>query len=294
MHALEALAESELRTLAQRSGHLFLGHAQLRQGHRSGRKRPGGGSEFLDFRQYAPGDDPRTIDWRSSARSRSPQVRRFVKESAGDWFILLDCSASMVIDRGHKWARAIQLTAALAYLVLHQDHGVALVLFSDRPEYRLPPGHGRGQYGRLLRALKTNHPRPRRSGTDLRCCLEQVPRRGNVIVISDFLAADGLMGGIDLLSIQADRLRALQILSDRDIAMSPTGPLQLEDIESGQRLEIDTSTLTADNRLSTLLQHRDRIDQRCRRRQVPFSSHWQQDGWRQILLNHLALPVARR
>ena len=102
----------------------------LAPGHRSSQRRAGSGIEFLDHREFTPGDDPRRIDWRATARHRHPQVRRYCDEAAADWYIAVDCSASMMFGQAEKWALAVQCAAAMAYLLIHLDNRVALLLFS--------------------------------------------------------------------------------------------------------------------------------------------------------------------
>ena len=115
MHPLELLNEAELGSLARVVDRLLNTRHLLAPGQRTNRLRPGFGVEFLDHREYSPGDDIRAVDWRSSARSRHPQIRRYSDEAASDWCILLDCSSSMAFGRNRKWSLAVQCAAAMAY-----------------------------------------------------------------------------------------------------------------------------------------------------------------------------------
>ena len=55
----------------------------------------GQGLDFDDFREYMPGDDPRFIDWKVTARMNSPFVRRFREEREQAVILAVDVSGSM-------------------------------------------------------------------------------------------------------------------------------------------------------------------------------------------------------
>ena len=105
MHPLELLNEAELGSLARVVDRLLNTRHLLAPGQRTNRLRPGFGIEFLDHREYGPGDDIRDVDWRTSARSRQPQIRRYCDEAATDWFILLDSAPPWLsgTTRNGRW-----------------------------------------------------------------------------------------------------------------------------------------------------------------------------------------------
>lgn len=138
---LATLNEADLQRLARVAERLFAGRPQLTPGTQPHRLHAGQGVEFLDHRNYQPGDNVRDIDWLATARSRRPQVRRFRNETSSDWYICLDNSASMGLHLG-KWSLAVQLAAALAYLLIHLDNRVSIILFSDRVDSLRPSGAG--------------------------------------------------------------------------------------------------------------------------------------------------------
>ena len=65
MHPLESLNEAELGNLARVVDRLLINRHLLAPGQRTNRLRPGCGIEFLDHREYSPGDDIRAVDWRA-------------------------------------------------------------------------------------------------------------------------------------------------------------------------------------------------------------------------------------
>src|SRR5690242_17881900 len=55
----------------------------------------GGSAEFVDFREYAPGDDLRRLDWKVLARTGRPYLRLYQDETNLSCTLLIDASGSM-------------------------------------------------------------------------------------------------------------------------------------------------------------------------------------------------------
>src|SRR5512140_3045899 len=90
--------------------------------------------EFAEYRQYMPGDDLSTIDWRVYARSDRYYVKKFEEETNLECRVLVDTSASMAYrSRGpSKLEYAQYLAASLAYLMQHQRDAVGVAAFDHR------------------------------------------------------------------------------------------------------------------------------------------------------------------
>ena len=283
--ALSALDDASLLHLGRIADRLLAGRPLSLTGPWSRRFRAGRGTEFLDYREYSPGDDPRNIDWRATARSRHPLVRRRHDEAASEWYLCLDGSASMGVPGGEKWDLAIQLAAALAYLILRQGNRVGLLVFSDRIDAACPAGRGRIQYGNILRRLGTTRPPRAGGGSRLSACSGHIRQQACVIVISDFLVEDGMRQGLETLLQLGGNLHALQTLSPRECPDVGTGPVTLQDIESGEQRSLDASQAAqARRRLAVLQQDLARY---CRHRAIPFTPCRTDQPWRGVLLDHL-------
>jgi uncharacterized protein (DUF58 family) len=101
--------------------------------------------EYRSLRGYRPGDDPKDIHWRSSARSREPVVREYERDGSETRWICLD-------TRGHPDEAAevaVEVAAALAARAAAQGRPFALVA----GHALLEPGHGPGQLERALDIL---------------------------------------------------------------------------------------------------------------------------------------------
>lgn len=119
-------------------------------------RKVGSGIEFADHRDYEPGDDLRGIDWNLFARTERLQLRQYEEEEDLSVYFLLDRSSSMGMaadGETHLLDRALQVTAALAYISLSNLDRVAVVPFDDHAPPPMRPLRGKSQFFRILRAL---------------------------------------------------------------------------------------------------------------------------------------------
>ena len=89
----------------------------------------GSSVEFSDFREYAPGDDLRRVDWNAYARFDRLFLKLFMEEQETTVHILLDCSASMDFGEPSKWEMAQGLAQLLCYMAIRGgDRAVIIAL----------------------------------------------------------------------------------------------------------------------------------------------------------------------
>lgn len=286
-HPLTQIDGTELQGLTRVADRMLAGSPLLAPGSRCHRRRAGSGLEFRDFRDFAPGDDPRNIDWRASARSTVPQLRRHYEDRAADWILCLDRSASMTVGGRRKWHLALQLAAALAYLLLDLEHRVGLVVFSGQVDDMRRPGRGRSAYAQLLRLLYALEPVSAGGASRLVACLPHIPPGSQVLVLSDFLAADGMLPDLHRLLQTADQVRALQILDAADSAAPAAGPCHLQDIESGGWLPTVLDEHTVQSVRMRLDHWRVRLARNCHNRGIAFTTSFTTSDWKMALMAHL-------
>jgi uncharacterized protein (DUF58 family) len=124
--------------------------------HRS--RNRGVGLEFAQYRAYAPGDEPRRVDWKLYARSDRYFVRESERDSPLDLWLLLDTSASMgqsdAARPAHSRLDAARVLAACAMeLALRQGDRFGLAALSGQPLEVVDAGGGPRQRDRCLQAL---------------------------------------------------------------------------------------------------------------------------------------------
>src|SRR5688572_5847337 len=116
-------------------------------------RRAAAAGEVRDRRPYAPGDEPRAIDWSAYARLGKLLTKLFEAEEPRDLLVLVDVSASMGRP-ARKLDWALRGAAAAAYLGLARHDRVGAAGFSDRVTTELPPRSGRGGAARILGFLE--------------------------------------------------------------------------------------------------------------------------------------------
>ncbi len=217
--------------------------------HRS--QRPGEGLEFVEYRDYQPGDPTRWIDWRVLARSDRPYVRRFGHETAVEAQLFVDASASMGIgfEGTSKLRWALALAAYLAVVLGRQGDRVRVSAFREGLEKGLDGltlGQGGGQGNESLRRLERELSGVESGGrTDLAEVLERVERDRPqlVFILSDFFLEPAASGDLDRLLQVADvrrlDLRLVHVLDPRELDFSFEGFGRFEDPEEPSfRLEV--------------------------------------------------------
>lgn len=146
--------------------------------------------EFAEYRQYLPGDDLATLDWKVYARSDRHFVKKYEEETNLTCHLLIDVSGSMGYGSGGitKLQYASYLTGALAYLMHRQRDSFGLIAFDDSISALLPASARSGHLRAVLLALerlqmgtRTNVAKP------LNDLAAAVRKRGMVVLVSDLL-----------------------------------------------------------------------------------------------------------
>jgi uncharacterized protein (DUF58 family) len=202
----------------------------------------GQGMEFAEVREYAPGDDFRTIDWNVSARMGHPFVKKYTEERELTVLFAVDLSGSAQFGtRGRFKAEvAAELAAVIAMAAIKNNDRVGLLLFTDRVEQFVPPKKGRRHALRLIRDLLAFEPAGR--GTDLSIALDYVGRvlrqRAIVFLISDFLDSD-FERSLKVVSRRHDVV-AITVSDPRERELPDVGLLALFDAENDQHVVLDS------------------------------------------------------
>ena len=198
--------------------------------------------EFAEYRPYVQGDDPRFIDWNVFSRTDRTYVKRYLGETNTHLMIVFDASASMGYRSTgvSKMEYARFLAASLAYLSLGQNDAVGLIVFDEKIRDFRKPSTRPGQLQALLHILENAEPA---TGTNLELAFEHfrqfLSRRGLVAVISDFYAdPETIIRGVRPLVHQGQDLAFFQVLDPAEIEPQLEGAALLEDMETGERMEV--------------------------------------------------------
>ena len=206
-------------------------------------KHGGSSAEFLEHREYAPGDDARRIDWAAYARSQSTVIKRFRAEEDAWVRLVVDASGSMAFGEPTKFTHAQRIAAALGYLALAQGERVdsCFAPALAGPMATSDVLRGASSRGRLLRGLSGQGPRgPGRLADSALRFMAHAKTRTAVVVLSDFLE-DGVLEALSRLAARGHVLYLVQVLAPEEVQPQLFGDFLLEDAETG-----DTLPFTAD------------------------------------------------
>ena len=205
----------------------------------------GEGIDFEDFREYQHGDEVRSIDWNVTARMGQPYVKKFTEEREMTVFVCVDISASGNYGSHGPSKREVmaEVAALLTFSALQNKDKVGLILFTDEVELYLPPRKGIAHALRLIREILLFQPtRPRTSlEAPVHILKNAVRRRSLVFLLSDFLFTEDINKDLKTVSRKHDVV-AIQVSDPAELALPAVGNVRLEDPETGQQIEINTSS----------------------------------------------------
>lgn len=219
-------------------------------GHHQARRR-GSSSDFLEYRAYSPGDDPRLIDWRAYARTDRMQLRMFGHETHLGCHLFVDCSASMGYRASGsitKLEYAAHFAACMAWLVIRGNDPVSLQLFDEELRHSLPLRATGEHLNACLNALETIKPGRR---TDLPAALEHLShllvRPGALIIISDFFCDIGsLQMALSPYLHRGSKIALVQVLDRGELDLRGQGMVRFSDLETAEHIVCNIEELRGD------------------------------------------------
>ncbi len=233
--------------------HLRLVTRRRRRGGTWGERRStrkGMGLEFADYRDYAPGDDPRRVDWNLYARLDRLYVQLYEEEEELSVAIVLDGSGSMAWGEGAnaRWPVARQLATALGALALLGGDRLYGAIVQESALVAWGPRRGRGHVAAWRAWLDAQTPRGQVAmGEALRTLALRLSHPALILLCTDGYDPEGLAEGITALAGGGHEVVLLHLLTPDELAPPLHGDLRLVDVESGDKREItlDRATLAA-------------------------------------------------
>ncbi|HUK83724.1 MAG TPA: DUF58 domain-containing protein [Verrucomicrobiae bacterium] len=221
----------------------------------------GRGMDFDEVREYVPGDEVRAIDWNVTARAGRPFIKKFTEERELTILLMVDLSASGNFGSAGQSKRelAAELASVLAFSAIRNGDKVGLILFTDGIEQYIPPKKGRQHVLRVVREILVF--KPKRRGTNVTHALDFVngvtERRSVAFLISDFQSEN--LENLRRAMRQTHRrhdLVAVRIQDPHESTLPDVGLLSIEDAETGELLELDTTNPQVRERFQQYAQDR--------------------------------------
>ena len=237
----------------------------------------GSSAEFADFREYAPGDDLRRIDWNLYARFEKLFLKLFVDERQLHHHIYLDASASMDWGEPNKSHMALKLAAALGFLSVQAMDRVSFFAIHDNMcEDLCRTIVGREAFYNAADTL--NSVRFHGDG-DISTAIHAIENPGHgdglSVIISDFLTDNDWKSAVDYLLYHKREVHLIQVLSRDEITPNISGKVLMLDAEAvneedtrNYRYEVTRSAVKAYE--EAFLYHQDEIRRFCAARDIRF------------------------
>jgi uncharacterized protein (DUF58 family) len=230
-----------------------------------GRRRPGIGDEFWQYRLAGPSDSPRQIDWRRSARTDVHFVRQSEWQVAQSATLWIDSSPAMQFSSTRKWpskhARAQVLAMALAVLLLRGGERVGLMGSG------LPPRDGQAQAAALAQALAAQP-------GQARAPLDPLPVGGQAVFMSDFLGElDAVETAVSAAAQRGIRGALIQVLDPEEAAFPYQGRTEFQAPGGTLRFKTQAAEGLRERYLARLGQRQAALLQMARACGWAFSTH---------------------
>jgi len=200
--------------------------------------------EFSEHRRYAPGDDPKDIDWLVYAKTDKHYIKKFEAETNITGYLAIDTSASMAYtyrQRLSKLDYSISLAAALCWLMVHQQDPCGLLVFDEKLHASLPARSKRSQIAQVLSVLAKVKPSGK---TDIARSLVQIAamlrHRSLVMIFSDLLAdPDPIRDALLRLRHRGHDVILFHVLDEAEVKFPFQGMVEFTEPEALDQLVVD-------------------------------------------------------
>ncbi len=196
--------------------------------------------EFIQHREYVPGDDIRYIDWRVYGRNERYAIKQYEQETNFVGHLVVDGSRSMLYGEGasNKLEVAKVIAATLAHLIIGQRDSAALHVFDEGFRKQIPHGSSPGHFQEILRALENTEPKDKTAvGPLLHSLAEKVRRRGLVFLISDcFDEPASILEGLRHLRFMGHEIALFHVLHPDETEFQFEGMVKFDALEETRHL----------------------------------------------------------
>lgn len=216
--------------------------------HRS--RKVGSDIEFAEYKEYAPGDDVRDIDWRALARTDRLVVKRYQLETELACTLVIDASGDMGTGErsahgrpdfeGSKLGFALCTAACVAWFMSRHREPIGLVVLGDEPVY-MPARAGDTHLARIFSILASLRAGGRAElGQAMTLVGGHVRRRSLVLLLSDFMEeTEGWVPQLSALTRRKTDVVALHVLDRRELELDFEDPALFFSPEGGDVLPLD-------------------------------------------------------
>ena len=230
----------------------------------------GNSLQLVDYRPYAPGDDPRQVDWKAFGRSGELFVRLYEDERTLTVHLLVDVSDSMDWGTPNKRQAALGLASALAFVALSSYDRLQIAFLGDRIVGRAGPFWGPPKRAAALAAL-AGAPTARQTdlATSVASYVDRIRQPGILLLITDLLSPTAEAALRRFASARHETI-VLQILAPQELEPEPAEDVQIVDRETGQTIDVNLDRATIARYQERLRAWLESLALLCRERNARF------------------------
>lgn len=207
----------------------------------------GRGMTFSEVREYAHGDEIRTIDWNVTARFGTPHVKVFEEERELTVMLLVDVSGSQYVGSEAQMKRELiaEICAVISFSAIQNNDKIGALFFTDKTELFIPPGKGKKHILRIIRELIELKPTSEKTDIPdaLRHYTNVIKKRSIGFLLSDFKTNNKqeLEKSLKIINKRHD-LVAVKVKDKNEEELPNIGFVKFEDLESKMTKWVNTSS----------------------------------------------------
>ena len=235
----------------------------------------GEGYDFIELREYMPGDDIRHIDWNVTAKMRTPYIKIFKEERELSVVLAMMLNGSVHFGQ-HRFKQEVmaEIAAVVGYAVLHNNDQFGYMLFSSQMHAEGRPTKKLHAVTELTKSVHDFNALGKKADYELMAhtLYKRIRRRSLIIVVADFFE-------IPQLRLLAKKHEVVCIIvRDRlEEKPPPMGFASLRDPETSQLLEGDFNAKTVSRYAARVLEHDRKLYDRLRKDGIRFAKLYTDD-----------------
>jgi uncharacterized protein (DUF58 family) len=236
--------------------------------------------EFVQHRDYLPGDDIRHVDWMVWSKTDRYMIKQYEAETNLRSYVVVDTSESMQYGAEkhrkagtlNKYEYTSTAAACLAFLTVKQQDSAGLITFDSDVRQVIPPRSSQKHMDAVVKALHVSKPREKTGPLKiLRRVAESMHSRGLVMLFSDLLCdREPLFKGLEMLRHRRHDVMVFHVLDDDELLFPFAGMTKFEGLEEQPDLLCDPRALR-DGYLEALEEYLIEVRRGCTRIGVEYN-----------------------
>lgn len=250
--------------------------------------------EFRDYREYIPGDDLSTVDWKVYARSDRLFIKLYEHQADLTVHLLVDGSASMQYGGDSKYDQACRLAAAIGFLITKQNDRIAFALAREGLHEHHRPAVSMSNLASILHAMEARPRDKAELAHTIHSLIATSRRRDLLIVFGDLLEdRDEIVKALSAWIQRGGEVIVFHVLHQDELSLPPVDNGVFVDSETGKRVRLNLN----DIRTAYERQMREFLDgwsSVCRARGIDYNLVSVADEYHEALEKYLFRRAAMR